>query len=162
MASIISVIAAGAASAGSAVAGAGGLMTALSVGTTIVGGVASMQQAEAQAEQAELAAQREEINSRMQAIEVGEDLLETLSSNNAAAAASGLQGSGSVQRAQEASQRSAERELDINRMNRDQSASASKANAKSLRRGGMAALGGSLLDAGTTGYSAYTKVKKVK
>lgn len=140
----------------------GNVMTGISVLSGVASGISSMNQADAQEDQARLQARAEEVNGRMRAIAVNEELLKTLSRNNAVAAASGLQSSGSVARANEAAQRKAAEELNINRFNTETQKTALTQKATSASNVGKNVLAGSLFDAVETSYGAYKKIKETK
>lgn len=138
----------------------GTVFTVLSATSAVIGGIASYQQGQDEADRAELQSRAEEINGRMQAIAVNDELLKTLSMNNASAAATGLQSSGSVARAGEAAQRKATQELNVNRFNTEMKVSGLKRKAKSAAQAGTTALTGSLFDAVGTAGSAFKTVKE--
>jgi len=158
MASLLVAAGVGAATASTA----GTVMSVISTAATIAGGISSYQQGQAAQDQAEMQARAEEVNGRMQAIATNDELLKTLSRNNAVAAASGIQSSGSVARAQEAAQRQASIELSTNRFNTEMNKSALNQKAEVASNRGKAALAGSLFDAVGTGYSSYSKIKGTK
>lgn len=137
----------------------GTAMTAVSLLATVAGGVSSYVQGEAESDQLELQARMAEVNGRMEAIETNEELLRTISMNNASAAAGGIQSSGSVARASEEAQRQASRELNVNRFNADMQKSALLEKADQASRGGKMALAGSLFDAVGTAGSGFKKYK---
>lgn len=138
----------------------GTALTAVSVLSTVAGGISSYQQGQAQADQAELQSRAADVNGRMEAISTNEELLKTLSMNNAVAGAAGIQSSGSVARAGEAASRKAAQELDVNRFNTEMQKTALTSKASAAKRGGTAALAGSLFDAVGTGAGAYKKYKE--
>jgi len=158
MASLL--LAAGAAASTASTVGT--VMSVISTAATVAGGISSYQQGQAAADQAELQSRAEEVNGRMQAIATNEELLKTLSRNNAVAAATGIQSSGSVARAQEAAQRNAAQELNVNRFNTEMNKSALNQKAEVASNRGTNALAGSLFDAVGSGYSTYSKIKGTK
>lgn len=141
---------------------AGTVFTALSAAATVAGGISSYQQGQAASEQAELQARAAEVNGRMQAIATNNELLKTLSRNNARAAASGIQSSGSVARANEAAQRQAATELSTNRFNTEVEKTALTRKAEIASNQGKFQLAGSLFDAVDTGTKRYTSIKGTK
>ena len=137
----------------------GSVLTGVSALAGIASGISSYQQGQAQADRAELQSRAAEVNGRMEAIAVNEQLLKTLSRNNAVAAASGIQSTGSVQRAQEAAQIQASQELSVNRFNTEMQKTALTRKAENIRSGSKVQLAGSLFDTVSSGASAFTKIK---
>jgi len=137
----------------------GTVLTGVSALAGIASGISSYQQGQAQADRAELQARAEEVNGRMQGIAVNEELLKTMSRNNASAAAQGIQSSGSVQRAQEAAQENAAQQLSVNTFNTEMNKTALTTKATNIRRGSKVQLAGSLFDTVSSGASAFTKIK---
>ncbi len=135
----------------------GAVLTGLSAIASVAGGISSYQQGQAAEDQAELQARAAEVNGRMDAIATNDELLKTLSMNNASAAAAGIQSSGSVARANEAVQRKAAQELNVNRFNTSMEVSALNQKAKQASNRGKVAMAGSLFEAVETGRSAYKK-----
>ena len=154
-----SALAASGAAAGATLS-LGSIMTGVSALSTIAGGVASYQQGQVAQEQADLEGRRLEVQGRMDAITTNEELLKTMSMNTVAAAAGGLAGSGSVQRAQEQSQANAAKNLSISKMNTQASVASAKASGKNKAAQGTAGLLGSFVQAGTTVYGAAKSIKK--
>lgn len=162
---ILPALGAGAAATGTAAVATGMstgamLMLGVSAASTVMSGISSYNQGQAQQEHAELQSRAAEVNGRMQAVALNEELLETMSRNNAAAAASGLQTSGSVARAQDAAQAKAAQELSVSRFNVSMQKTALTAKAKAAGSSGKAALAGSLFDAVGIGYGGYQKYKE--
>ena len=138
------------------------VLSAVSAAATIAGGISSYQQGQAAQEQAELQSRVEEVNGRMEAIAANNELLKTLSRNNAVAAASGIQSSGSVQQAQLAAQRVAARELSTNQFNTEMASSAYKLKGENAANKGTAALAGNLFDVVGSEYGRYKTIKGTK
>ena len=162
MASVLITMGVSAAAAASAASTAATVFSVASAAATVAGGISSYQQGQAAQDQADLQARATEVNGRMQAIATNEELLKTLSRNNAVAAASGIQSSGSVARAQEAAQRQAAQELSTNRFNTEMDKSALNRKADVASNRGKTALAGSLFDAVGSGYARYGQIKGTK
>lgn len=154
-----------------AVAGAGGttaaaagsigtIMTTVSALSGIASGIGAITAGRAQQEQLDYQARIAELNGRQQAIKVNEALLQNLAQNSVAAAASGIQGSGSVAEAQKMSIAKAEEELSVVKFNADQSSSALKSKGTMALNAGYSSgalkVGGVLSDM----YKRTTKVKE--
>ena len=118
----------------------GSVMTGVGALATVASGYASMQ---SQKEASEYNQKQIELQGRFAAIQSNEELLKTLSSNNVAAASSGLMSSGSVARAQETAQRNAAEALEIQRLNTTQQAQQAGQN------NGLLSMVGSTVTAGT-------------
>jgi len=140
----------------------GTIMTGVSALATIAGGIGEYQQGKAQQAQADLNARRTEMEGRMDAVTTNEELLRTLSMNTVAAAAGGLTGEGSAQRAQEQSQANAARQLSISKMNTESEAEGYRAEGRSAKGRGTAGLLGSFVSAGSSVYGAGKTIKKTK
>jgi len=140
----------------------GSVLTGVSALAGIASGISSYQQGQAQADRAELQSRAAEVNGRMEAIATNEELLKTLSRNNAVAAASGIESSGSVQMAQLDAQRRAAQELSTNRFNTEMQKTALTTKAKNIRSGATVGLAGSLFDTVSSGASAFTNIKGTK
>lgn len=138
------------------------LSAAAGVASTVAGGLASQRQAEIQESQARLQGRVAEVNARMQAVATNEALLKTLSRNNAVAAASGIQSTGSVAAAQDAAQRKANEELSVIGFNAEMQQTALTAKAESASSAGKNALAGSLFDTVTTGAGFYKNYRRTK
>jgi len=155
----VAALTAAGAGAGAA-ATAGTLMTGVSALATIAGGIGQYQQGKAQQEQADLNARKTELEGRMDAVTTNEELLKTLSMNTVAAAAGGLTGSGSVQRAKEVSEANAAKQLSISKLNTASQAEAYKAEGRAAKGRGTAGLLGSFTQAGSSIYGAAKTIKK--
>lgn len=160
MASLLVAAGVSAATASSVAATTATVLTVASTATAVVGGISSYQAGQDAEDHAELQARAAEVNGRMQAIATNEELLKTLSMNNAVAGAAGLQSSGSVARANEAAQRQAAQELNVNRFNTSMEVSALNQKAVTASNTGKVAAIGSLFDAIDTGTDAYKKFKE--
>lgn len=152
MAAVIPMLAAAAGSAGT-------IMTGVSLLATVVGGISEYQTGQAQQEREELNARTEELNTRREALAINEELLTTLSRNTVAAAAGGITSSGSAARAREQNKAKAAEELSINRFSGATVAADYRLSGKQAARRGTASLIGSAVDASSTGYKTYKKIK---
>lgn len=110
----------GAASTASTISAIAGIASA---GMSVISGIGQQQAADYQAK-------IETLNARREAVAVNDNLIKTLAMNNAAAAAGGLQSSGSVAEANSASQANAADELSVIKFNADARSSALKAQGK--------------------------------
>lgn len=137
----------GGAGAAGAAAGAGSSLTTLfSLGSTIVGGLASIasgrQQAaamEAEAAQEEIRATQDELAGRQEAVNAIRKMNEDLGAGIVASFASGLQSSGSTMVALEEAKKAGERNAEMSRLNAGQAAAARRANAAQRREDAKAA-----------------------
>lgn len=151
------LLAAGASAATASTAGT--VFSVLSAAASVAGGISSYQQGQAASKNAELQAKAAEVNGRMRAIATNDELLKTLSRNNAVAAASGIQGTGSVARANEAAQRQAATELSTNRFNTEMEKTALTRKAEVASNTGTMAAAGSLFDAVSGSYGRIHKIQ---
>jgi len=101
-----------------------------SAGMSVIGGQQQQAQAQYQARIAEL-------QGRQQAIAVTDELIQTMAMNNASAAASGLQSTGSVEEAQKQNIIKASEELSINTLNTAQRVASFKQQGKNAMYGGI-------------------------
>lgn len=139
-----------------------GVLGAVSAVSTIAGGIQQQQAGEFAAHQAYNQSRTEELAMRQDAIQVNEELMMTLSRNTVNAAASGMQSSGSVARAQEQTKRNAAVELSTQQFNSRSKQDALKAQASNATSRGNAGLVTSLFDVAETGYGTYNKIRKTK
>jgi len=107
--------------------------TSAAVLTAVASGAASWQEAEQERRQLELQIKATEINERAEGVAVNEELLELLSRNTVAAVTSGLQASGSVQRAQESAQAMAADRLSLSKVSSGMEIASLSAQRESLR-----------------------------
>lgn len=142
------------------------LMPVISGVASVAGGIMSAtqasQQARIQQQQTELQMRAEDVNARIQKSAINDELLRTLSRNNAVAAASGIQSSGSVAAAQDAAQRKAAQELSITGINTDLTKSALQTKADAYGNKSKAVLAGSLFDTVSMGSSLFKSYKGTK
>ena len=142
------------------------LMPVISGVASVAGGIMSAtqasQQARIQQQQTELQMRAEDVNARIQKSAINDELLRTLSRNNAVAAASGIQSSGSVAAAQDAAQRQAAQELSIAGINTDLTKSALQTKADAYGNRATTTLAGSLFDTVSMGSSFYKSYKGTK
>lgn len=155
--------AAGAGAAGAASTGLS-LSSVFSLGSTIVGGLASIaagnQQAaamEAEAAQDEIKATQDELTGRQEAINAIRRMNEEMGSGVVAGYASGLQGSGSTVVALEEAQRAAERNADLTRSNAQLSAAARRASAVQRREDAKGARSAGIFGAITGGLQSASR-----
>jgi len=139
-----------------------GVLGAVSAVSGIASGIQQQQAAEFQAHQLANQAKTEELAMRADAIQVNEELMQTLSHNTVAAAAGGLQSSGSVARAQEQTKRSAALELSTQQFNSRSRQDALKASSENASSRGELALTTSLFDVVQSGYGTYKTIKGTK
>lgn len=138
---------------GTILAGAGAAMS-------VVSGLSSMMAGNEQAKASELQARQIELQGRMDAIQVNDELMKTLSMNSVAAAASGLKSAGSVEYAQQASMKKANEELSIHRMNTAVQKSEALSNARAQKTKGLFGLAEGVMTAGDQIGSALSIKKK--
>jgi outer membrane murein-binding lipoprotein Lpp len=141
---------------------AGSVLTAVSAASTIIGGLSSIAQGQAAQEQAEIQSRQLELQGRMDAIRTNEELLQTLSRNNVAAVASGLQSAGSVEYAKKASMANAAEQLNIDRMNTKVKQAQVEAAGKAAKTEGLLAGIEAGVTAGDLIGNALHKKKKTK
>lgn len=148
LAPLLPLLASGAAAAGAAAGTVATIGSAVSALAGIASGIASIKAGKSEKAQLDYQARIAELQGRQQAISVNADLIKTLSHNTAAAAASGLQGSGSVAEAQRESQSKAAEELSVNLFNVGQRTSGLRRQGKMAKRegllSGMGQIGGTL------------------
>jgi len=156
--------AAAGAAAGGAAAGAGSLASVLAVGSTIVGGLASIasgnkqkQALNAQAQGEDTKAVQETINGRQDALMAMRKLNQDLSKITVAGFASGLQGDGSVAAAQNEALRVGEANINMSRDNAAFASASRRAQAKQLRVEGQGAGSGGLWGAVSGGLSMLSR-----
>lgn len=144
MAEFFTLLAAGVTKAATAIGGAGaaagaggGLTSLFSLGSTVVGGLASIasgrQQAsalEAQADQDRFQATQDELQGRQEAVNIIRKLNEDMGAGIVAGFASGLQSSGSTMVALEEAQKAGERNADMSRLQGRASAAARRVSAQ--------------------------------
>jgi len=141
---------------------AGTIMTGLSAAASVVSGLSAMAQGNRQAEASELQARQIELQGRMDAINVNEELMKTMSMNTVATAASGLKSAGTAEYAQQRAIQNANEELRIQQMNTTVKKSEALANAKAQKTQGLFGLAKGVMTAGDRiGSSLSTKKKTV-
>lgn len=138
----------------------GSVMTGLSAAASVVSGLSSMAQHNRQAEASELQARQIELQGRMDAIQVNEELMKTLSMNTVATAASGLKSAGTAEYAQQTAMQKANEELRIQQMNTAVRKGEAKANAKAQKTQGLFGLAEGVMTAGDQIGSALSTKKK--
>lgn len=149
-----------AAQATAAVSTAATIGKVASAGFSIVSGLSSMAQSNRQAEASQLQARQLELQGRLDAIKVNDELMKTLSMNEVATAASGLKSAGTAQYAQQQSMQNANEELRIQQMNTAVRKSEAVANAQAQKSQGLFGLADSAMTAGDRIGSAYSTKKK--
>lgn len=133
-----------------------------SAGMSIFSGLSAMADSNRQAEASELQARQIELQGRMDAINVNEELMKTLSMNNVATAASGLKSAGTAQYAQQSAMQKANEELRIQQMNTSVRKGEAKANAAAQKSQGLFGLAEGVMTAGDQiGAALSTKKKTV-
>jgi hypothetical protein len=121
-----------------------------------------MAQGNRQAEASELQARQLELQGRMDAIQVNEELMKTLSMNAVATAASGLKSAGTAEYAQQRAMQKANEELRIQQMNTSVRKGEALANASAQKTQGLFGLAEGVMSAGDRiGSSLSTKKKTV-
>lgn len=159
---LIPTVAGGAATAAGTASTLTTVLGAASAAASVVSGLSAMAQSNRQAEASELQARQIELQGRMDAINVNEELLKTLSMNTVATAASGLKSAGTAEYAQQMSMQRANEELRIQQMNTSVKKSEALANAKAQKTQGLFGLAEGVMTAGDRiGSSLSTKKKTV-
>ena len=136
------------------------VLGAASAAASVVSGLSAMAQSNRRAETSELQARQLELQGRMDAINVNEELMKTLSMNTVATAASGLKSSGTPEYAQQMSMQKANEELRTQRMNTAVRKSEALANAKAQKTQGLFGLADGVMSAGDRIGSALSTKKK--
>lgn len=139
---------------------AGTALTAVSAATSVIGGLASMAQGNQQAEMAEIQSRQLELQGRLDAIRTNEELLRTLSRNNVAAAAGGLQSAGSIDYAKRESMKNAAEQMSLDRMNVKTKQAQVEAAGKAAKTQGLFDLAASSVTAGDLIGGALQKKKE--
>ena len=160
IAPLLPLLASGAGAAGASAGVVGTIGTTVSALTGVASGLSAMQAGKSQQRQLEYEARIAELQGRQQAVQINDELIKTMSQNTVAAAASGLQSSGSVAEAQRESQNKAATELSTNLFNTGQRTSGLRRQGKMARRegllSGMGQIGGTL----DTTLQKVSKVRK--
>lgn len=155
---------AAAASAGAAAGGFGSLATIASIGSTVIGGLASMASGsarkaalDAQAFDEESRATQETITGRQDALQAMQKLNQDLAKVTVAGYASGLQGDGSIQAAQNEAVRVGEGNMNMARLNANYMSAARRGQARQLREEGSAARKEGIFGAIQGGLSLFSR-----
>jgi hypothetical protein len=146
--------------AGGAAGTVGTVMSGLGAATSVISGLSAMAQGNRQAEASKLQARQIELQGRMDAVQVNEELMKTLSMNTVATAASGLKSAGTAEYAQQASMQKANDELRIQQMDTSIRRGEALANARAQKTQGLFGFAEGVLSAGDRiGSSLSTKKK---
>lgn len=142
--------------------GAASLFSGISSAASVLGGLSSLSQGMQAKEAANMQSRQIELQGRMNAIQVQDELLKNLATNNVAAASSGLKSAGTPLYAQQQSQLNANEEMRIQRLNTDVKKAEAKQAGEAAASKGVTGLATGVMTAGERIGSSLSEKAKTK